>query len=253
MKTNNIFFILCALILMTTTTSCANKTAFQNPDSSESSSTDDSKPDDSKSDSKSDSKNGANDDKTYPLLWEATRKEGKKWTEYVFTLIHQQTPNLIQGAQDMDTFCPRYTFLTTDERVNLWGLLISAMVKYESGFEPTSRMQETTMGIDPVTHKPVYSEGLLQLSYQDVRVHPYCDEFNWTLDKYLNPKDPKKTILDPYKNLTCGIKILAHQLKSTNRITLSKGVYWSVIKLGGKYNRLKQIAALTKKMPGCMN
>jgi hypothetical protein len=245
MKIKLIFFYLCALIMMTTTISCANKEGFETPNETAN------KPPDS--DSKEITGITVPDNRTYPLLWESVRTDGKKWSAHVFNLIQQQTPNLIQGAADMATFCPRYPQLTTIERVNFWGLLVSAMAKYESGFDPTNRMHETTMGTDPVTGRPVYSEGLLQLSYQDSRAYPFCDEFNWSVDKNLQPTNPNKTILDPYKNLTCGMKILAQQIKNRNRITLTSGVYWSVIKVGGKYSKIAQIAALTKKMPGCMN
>lgn len=191
--------------------------------------------------------------KAYPLAWEAKKADGKKWSAFLYDMILQQTPELIQGADDITLFCPRYNTLTTNERVNLWGLLISGIVKYESGFEPTSRMRETTMGTDPITGKQVFSEGLMQLSYQDSRNHEFCDQFDWDADKHLPPDDPRKTILDPYKNLHCGVKILAKQIRNKNRITLSKGIYWAVIRADGKRNKIAQISALTKKMPGCMN
>lgn len=248
MKINVLLFVLCAFITMSTI-ACAKNPSFEVPSAA---------PEAADTGNEPEAPEEAGDIpesayKAYPLLWESARAEGKEWSRYVLNLIHQQTPNLIQGSADMATFCPRYSYLTTDERVNLWGLLISAMTKYESGFNPLSRMQETTMGTDPITRKPVYSEGLLQLSYQDVKVYPFCDEFNWARDKSLSPSDPRKTILNPYKNLNCGIQILAQQLKRKNRIALSSGVYWSVIKLGGKYSKIKQIATLTRKMPGCMN
>lgn len=190
--------------------------------------------------------------KAYPLAWEAKQSDGKKWTEFVFDLIQQQAPELIQGAEDVTLFCPRYFSLTTNERINFWGLLISGIVKYESGFDPTSRMRETTMGTDPVTGKQVFSEGLMQLSYQDGRQYEFCDQFDWTTDRHLHPEDPKKSILDPYKNLNCGVKILAKQIRDRSRITVSKGIYWAVIRADGKRNKIAQISALTKKMPGCM-
>lgn len=190
--------------------------------------------------------------KAYPLAWESKHADGKNWTEFLFDLIQQQAPDLVQGADDITLFCPRYFQLNTNERINFWGLLVSGIVKYESGFDPTSRMHETTMGTDPVTGKPVYSEGLMQLSYQDVRNYAFCDQFDWNTDKHLDPDDPKKTILDPYKNLNCGVKILAQQIRNRNRITVSKGVYWAVIRTDGRYNKIAEISALTKKMPGCM-
>lgn len=187
----------------------------------------------------------------YPLLWESAHAQGRAWTQYVIQLIQTDAPDLMAGAHDVQTFCPRYRHLAANERTNFWALLVSAMVKYESNFDPTNRMHETTMGTDPVTGKPVYSEGLLQLSYQDTRYYRFC-AFDWNRDKHLSPRDPRKTILDPYRNLHCGVKILNQQIRNKKRITLSRGVYWSVLKLNGKYSKISRIAELTKKMPGCM-
>ncbi|WP_413288111.1 hypothetical protein [Bdellovibrio sp. HCB337] len=229
MKIRNAFSALCALSLIYTV-GCANNSGSTSPASSD---------------------NGKLD-QAYPLLWEDAHNEGKDWTSHVYDIINKETPDLVQGAEDITAFCPRYFQLTTDERINFWGVLISGIVKYESNFDPTNRMHETTMGTDPVTGRPVYSEGLMQLSYQDIRPYPFC-EFDWDTDRKLKPNDPNKTILDPYKNLSCGVKILAQQIKNRNRITLTKGVYWSVIKVNGKYSKIPQIAALTRQMPGCMN
>lgn len=189
----------------------------------------------------------------HPLLWEPVRREGRSWSDHVLELINQHAPNLLAGAEDIETFCPAYSGLDNSARANFWGLLISAIVKYESNFNPTTRMHETTMGTDPVTGLPVYSEGLMQLSYQDIRAYPFCNEFDWDRDQHLPPNDPQKSILDPYKNLNCGVRILAQQIQKKNRITLSKGVYWAVLKINGKYTKIPQIAALTKMMPGCID
>lgn len=190
---------------------------------------------------------------SYPLLWERVRGDGASWSEHVLELIHNKTPSLLDGADDIEMFCPNYSKLNTPDRATFWGLLISAIVKYESNFDPTTRMHETTMGVDPITRLPVHSEGLMQLSYQDRKPYPFCDEFDWDLDQALHPEDPAKTILDPYKNLNCGVRILAHQIRKKNRIALSSGVYWAVLKLNGTYSKVPQIAALTKKMPGCID
>lgn len=187
----------------------------------------------------------------HPLLWEASRAEGKDWSAFLHNLIEKELANdLLGGSEDVETFCPRYHTLNNKQRVNFWGLLISAMTKYESAFNPLSRMQETTMGTDPVTKQPVYSEGLLQLSYQDIQWAPYC-EFDWEKDKNLAPKDPKKTILDPYKNLSCGTKIFARQIRSKRNIAVKSGAYWAVLIPGGKYTKVAEISGLTKKLPGC--
>lgn len=189
------------------------------------------------------------------LLWESVRPESKAWTAFLLNLIEKDLANdLMQGASDVESFCPRYRTLSNPQRAQFWGMLISAMTKFESGFNPLSRYKESTMGTDPVTGKEVYSEGLLQLSYQDITWAPYC-EFDWSKDKMLDAKDPRRTILNPLKNLNCGTRILARQIRRRNKIALTKhegGAYWSVLITDGKYTRVKEIRALTQKMPGCL-
>lgn len=194
------------------------------------------------------------EEKIHPLLWESARSGTKPWTTHTLKVIKDEVASsLMPGASDVTLFCPRYDTLTNHERANFWGLLISAMVRYESNFVPTTRYKESTMGTDPVTKQHVHSEGLLQLSYQDTQWATYC-EFDWSKDKNLAPNDPKKTIFDPYKNLSCGIKILARQITRRNKIavTFKEGAYWAVLIPGGKYSKVNEISALTKKMPGCM-
>lgn len=185
------------------------------------------------------------------LLWEKSRKDGLAWSEFTFDLIENDLAlDLLPGADDITDFCPRYHSLDNDKRINVWAMLISAMTKYESGFNPLSRMREATMGTDPVTKLPVHSEGLLQLSYQDIRWAPYC-QFDWNADRSLPATSPNKTILQPIKNLNCGMRILAAQVRKKNRIAVKSGAYWSVLIPGGKYTKLNEIQSWTKKVPGC--
>lgn len=189
-----------------------------------------------------------------PLLWEATKANTKNWSLITFRVIREEVPTLLlPGSQDVEFFCPRYHTLSNEQRINFWGHLISAMAKFESGFNPLARFKESSMGTDPVTQMPVYSEGLLQLSYQDIRGYRFC-EFDWEKDKKLNPTDPRKTILDPEKNLTCGIRILARQIQRFGKIALKRGEgspYWSVLLIDKTNSKVPAIASLTGKMPGC--
>lgn len=190
-------------------------------------------------------------DAYHPLLWEAVRKDGPAWSAHLHKVIEDElATDLLPGSSDVEIFCPRYHTLNNHQRINFWGMLISAITKYESGFNPLSRYHESSMGTDPVTQKPVYSEGLLQLSYQDTKWATYC-EFNWSLDKNLAATDPKKTILDPYKNLSCGVKIFARQIRNKRHIAVSSGAYWAVLIPGGRYGKVVEISKLTKQMPGC--
>lgn len=191
------------------------------------------------------------DYKMESLSWESTSNpERRKWSEYLHQIVLEDWNTLLGGADDMSKFCPRYGSLNNDQRANVWAALFSAMAKYESAYSPTSRMHETTMGTDPVTRNPVYSEGLLQLSYQDTQWARWC-EFDWSKDQHLAAKDPRKTILDPFKNLYCGVGIMARQIKNKGSITVSSGAYWAVIKSGGKYQKITAIADMVKKLSFC--
>jgi hypothetical protein len=162
-------------------------------------------------------------------LWEKARAlDGKSWTNFAAALILAEGSNMLKGTADMTNFCPSYSSLDTADKLNVWVYLISAVTKYESGFNPTSRMKEN-LGTDAVTHSQVYSEGLLQLSYQDSLGYKFCNEFDWNADKNLGAKDPRKTILDPYKNLRCGIRILNKIVGKHNLIAFNSGHYWSTL------------------------
>lgn len=189
--------------------------------------------------------------KDYPLLWEAARTDAKPWTTWAYHVIETEVAaDLLPGTDDIEDFCPKYASLTNHQRANFWGLLVSAMTKYESGYDPLSRMAEPSLGKDSVTGLTIESEGLLQVSYQDSRIYSFCD-FDWSADKNLGVKDPAKTILNPQKNLSCGIKILARQIHNKGTIAVTSGAYWSVLIPGGPHTELAQIKTLTKKMTGC--
>lgn len=187
-----------------------------------------------------------------PASWESKKPSNKAWSDYTAALVSIELYQDLDTVSDAQIFCPAWSRLTKDQRVFFWVELISQMALYESSWSPVSRMKED-LGIDPVTGVQVWSEGLLQLSYQDMRNHPEIKGcgIDWSKDRYLAGTDPRKTILDPLINLDCGVRILANQVKRTRRIVLSSGIYWSVLKEGGKYRRISEISAGTKKLKFC--
>ena len=191
--------------------------------------------------------------KAVPLAWESKVSGSNAWSKYIYNYIKTSEPQMLgqNVADDIETFCPKYRSLSDDQRSNFWGQLFAGVAKFESGWKPTSRMVETTMGTDPITGRQVASEGLLQLSYQDEGSYRLDCGFDWSKDKNLTDADPKKTILDPYNNLKCGISIMAKQLKNKRAIALSSNVYWAVLKINGKYTKITEIAAVTKQLPFC--
>lgn len=114
--------------------------------------------------------------------------------------------------------------------IKFWMSTFMAMVETESWFRPEHRYPEDGLGKDMVTGRQNVSEGLLQMSYQDSKLHG-C-EFDWSRDKHLHlgDKDKNKTIFDPFKNLACGLKVMEKQLeKRGSVITKKKPYYWAVL------------------------
>lgn len=186
-----------------------------------------------------------------PLPWEAVHPESETWSAHVREHLRTDYQNIVNDAADMKDFCPQYPHLTDEQRLTATATLIAGITRFESNFKPTRRYRETTMGTDPVTGQQVYSEGLMQLSYQDSRVWDFC-KFDWQKDRKLAATDPRKTILHPLINLSCGIGILSQQIRRHGRITLGKGAYWAVIKTNNKRNQIAEIKKIVRELPYCV-
>ncbi|QDK37701.1 hypothetical protein [Bdellovibrio sp. NC01] len=252
----NGFMVLCFLFLLST--GCSKSSQFPIESTSQTPSSDNSGQSTTPPDDSSGSGSGGSTpdpiDNTYKmtaLAWETSSKpERTQWSLYLQDIITNQWNSLLAGSSDITTFCPKYYSLDNDHRANAWAALFVGVAKFESAWDPTTRFHETTMGNDDITGLPVYSEGLLQLSYQDIQGYPFCD-FNWTKDKNLSATNPKKDTLDPYKNLYCGVGIMAKIISKKNQITVSSGAYWSTLRSGGSYQHISEIAAIVKKLPFC--
>jgi len=185
-----------------------------------------------------------------PLAWESSDlPEAKLWSKYAYSVINQYFDEL-DKAQDVQAFCPKYPELNRDEKIMAWADIMVGISYRESGYDPLNRTLEEGGGIDDITEQPVYSEGLLQLSYQDIDSNPYC-LFDWEKDKTLALNDPHRTILNPYNNLYCGIRTMADLVRDNKTIIVSQGGYWSTIQAGVVHGQLKNVEKLVKKLPFC--
>ena len=189
-----------------------------------------------------------NDNGFVALSWENKDASRKSWSDYTFKLIDSLFSSF-DNCKDILRIRPDYNSLSHQQKVNVWGEVISAIALPESGWKPTSAMVEKTQGKDIITKDSVRSEGLLQLSYQDKIYYPKLPcRFDWEKDKNLSKTDPKKTIFDPYINLEMGINILAQQIRNQGKVILSKNVYWAVIKENGKYEKITQITTMVRNI-----
>ncbi len=92
-----------------------------------------------------------------------------------------QAPTLLTFPADrMADFCPRWAAMAPDARPQFYADLLYAISGPESGWDRRVMFNETGIIdrstrrqlIDPVTRRPILSEGLLQLSYAE----PHPDE-----------------------------------------------------------------------------
>lgn len=182
------------------------------------------------------------------LSWEDKNPKNSEWTKVVMQKVDKQFQKL-NSAEDTELFCPQYTFLQEPTKKQFWGEFISAMAFYESNWNPYSQLTEISLGVDSVTGKTVTSEGLLQLSYGDIRWAKWCN-FNWEEDSKNNPT--VTTILNPKNNLECGIGILANQINHHHKIVLEKKAYWSILKINHKFQRIDAIRKMVvERIPSC--
>jgi hypothetical protein len=200
---------------------------------------------------------GVPDADTYtpvPLMWEKVESNGMLWSAFTYQIIGNDVANvLLPGTQDVSLFCTNYANLSNSQKINFWAYLVSVLAKMESSFNPV--MRQAASGTDSVTHQTLYKEGLLQLSYQDTLKYPAC-AFSWSSDVSLAPTDPQVSIFDPFKNLECGIQILAQQVQATHQIATTATAnnaeaYWIILQTSNHANRISQIELLTQALPFC--
>lgn len=189
-------------------------------------------------------------DRPVPLAWEGPKRpEAKTWSDYSFRVVNQYFDALDQ-ARDIELFCPKYRALDRAQKVETWADVMAGISYWETGWDPRNRTAEPDQGIDDLTKRPVYSEGLLQLSYQDQESNPYC-VFDWNKDKLLPDTDLHRTILNPYNNLYCGIRIMADLIRANGVIVVARGGYWSTVQAGNIHDRAHQIEHSVGNLPFC--
>jgi hypothetical protein len=155
--------------------------------------------------------------------------------------IAPSTPLNVKAAElltrrvprDVRRYCPAFYSMSETDKRAWWAYLFQAMAAAEAGLNATTNVRHTEPEVavpDHVTGRIVHQEGLLQLSYEDSK--RYGCAFDWQADKRLPPHDPNKTILNPERNLACGIRILAHQIIDQHKAIFSPTSYWSTLQPG---------------------
>jgi hypothetical protein len=173
---------------------------------------------------------------TFPLSWEKGHPERKAWSDQA-----RVTAGVVlrefDKAKDVSRFCPKYAELGAFNRLQFWAELVSVMAYFESGWKPTTVFKEPA----PLNNESV---GLLQLSTSDARNYasiPRCKAIA-----------TKAGLMDPLKNLDCGIRIMAHWIAKDGAITTPQNrgasIYWSVLR---EKRKLPDVLAKLKGLVVC--
>ncbi len=171
-----------------------------------------------------------------PLDVKAAELGGPTWDKQWDVFIEKNLPGALLSRQvprDVERYCPAFYRMSEADKREWWAYFFQAVASAEAGLKPDSNVRHTEPEVavlDKVTHQTAHQEGLLQLRYEDAERYG-CD-FDWNADKKLPAHDPAKTILNPEKNLACGIRILNHQIIDQHKPIFSRSSYWATLQPG---------------------
>jgi hypothetical protein len=171
-----------------------------------------------------------------PLDVKSAELGGPTWDKQWDVFIERSLPPALltnQVPRDVRRYCPAFYQMSEVDKRAWWAYLFQAIAAAEAGLEPKTNVQHTEPEVavrDHVTGRTTHQEGLLQLKYQDTERYG-CD-FDWDKDRHLPPHDPNKSILNPERNLACGIRILNHQIIEQHKPIFSRSSYWATLQSG---------------------
>ena len=144
---------------------------------------------------------------TGPAAW-SDRAGTQAWTSTTLAAVRANFASF-EKAKDREDFCPGFSAATRAQREICWLRLVSAVAKFESGFNPATLYKESN---------GVYSVGLLQLSSGE------C-----------SGASSVSALKDPLKNLACGTAKMAGLIARYGYVTTADNkhgaaAYWSTLR-----------------------
>src|ERR1700744_1251937 len=145
------------------------------------------------------------------------------------------SPELLsaQAAQAVRSYCPRFAQLSDTDKRAFWAYTFQAIAAAEAGLDATSNVHHTDAAVNKVdleTHHLSRQAGLLQLKYEDAQ--RYNCPFHYDADRHLPEHDPTRTILQPQRNLACGLNIMQDQIITKGRPLVTRTSYWATLQPG---------------------
>ncbi|MBS1986246.1 MAG: hypothetical protein JST16_18955 [Bdellovibrionales bacterium] len=187
------------------------------------------------------------------------------YDDHIELTVTKSYPKLLALSDSrMAKICPNWNKIAPSSRPNFWSALLWSIAGPESARERTAIYLEDTMGTDSVTGYQVRSEGLLQLSYQDMKNYKYTGgDISWEQDKAKAIADynsrtahgnPDRTILNAYSNLNLGLFIMNRLLLTSypsSTLDVALGKYWSSMQASRSTFNTKVLPNMKTRMPAC--
>src|SRR5665213_2529630 len=151
-----------------------------------------------------------------PIAIKKAELGGTGWNPDWNRIVEQALPPAMlsfQVPRDVRQFCPRFYVMSQEDQRTLWAYFFQALAGAEAGLNPQATVRHTEPKLaerEEVPVTKVRTEGLLQFTYADQQ--RYKCQFDQQADRGLKTDDPARTILQPEKNLTCGVMILENQI-----------------------------------------
>lgn len=158
------------------------------------------------------------------------------WTPEWDAFVEQNLPaDLLseQAGRAVRMYCPAFAGESEADKRAFWAYTFQALAAAEAGLKPTADVHHTQAAVaarDKVTHRASRQEGLLQLKYEDAQRYG-CD-FDYAADARLPEKSEQRTILQPQRNLACGMKIMENQIATQGKPLVVRSSYWSTLQPG---------------------
>lgn len=186
----------------------------------------------------------------------------KGYDGYIKRVIKEELPKLltIESAR-MSRWCPKWSSFDEHKKLSFYANLLWSVAGPESAWDRAMMYTESTMDTDPITGFQVRSEGLEQLSYQDLDSYGYQhSDISWQADKAAAVADyksgrkdgtPTRTLLKARPNLHLALFIMDKHLNQFNKNQSfgdALGKYWYTIQRAHDEEALDN---LKKRMPTC--
>ncbi|MDH5182124.1 MAG: transglycosylase SLT domain-containing protein [Gammaproteobacteria bacterium] len=179
------------------------------------------------------------------IAWDENKNSQQLVSYTKEALLRHGRDLLTVVPKDISRYCPRYTTVSRQERLQFWSALISGLAWFESNHSSAVRYKER---FADVRGKAVISRGLLQISRESANAYG-CDITE--ANQLHNPK----------VNINCGVKILNKWVGQEDQVIaqrrggllvketwLGAAKYWSPFR---DYSRIRSLARALKELPFC--